>query len=365
MNTQKKDMAVCILFALIFATGFFLCVFFPKSEYSYSERRSLASPPVFSASAFWSGRFMSDFEAYAVDHIPFREQLRMFKALTAKNIFRRQDNNGIYLWNGFLTAMEYPLNEDSLNRAIDRFRYVCEKYFTENNNVFFSVIPDKNACIARESGHPAMDYALFEALASQKADFAEYIKISDLLESDDYYKTDTHWRQERITDVAERLARAMDAVLSQDYEIRTLEHNFYGVYYGQAALPLQPDSLQYLTGKAIENCIVFDLQNNREISVYDLEKAKGKDPYEMFLSGSLSLITIDNPDAPADKQLVIFRDSFGSSIAPLFISGYSKITLADIRYVHPDLLGQFVDFENCDILFLYSTLVLNHSETLK
>ncbi len=43
MNTQKKDMAVCILFALIFATGFFLCVFFPKSEYSYSERRSLAS----------------------------------------------------------------------------------------------------------------------------------------------------------------------------------------------------------------------------------------------------------------------------------------------------------------------------------
>ena len=37
MNTQKKDMAVCILFALIFATGFFLCVFFPKSEYSYSE----------------------------------------------------------------------------------------------------------------------------------------------------------------------------------------------------------------------------------------------------------------------------------------------------------------------------------------
>ena len=32
------------------------------------------------------------------------------------------------------------------------------------------------------------------------ADFAEYISISDLLERDDYYKTDTHWRQEKITD---------------------------------------------------------------------------------------------------------------------------------------------------------------------
>lgn len=365
MNTRKKDMTVCILFALIFAAGFLLCVFIPKSEYSYSERRTLASPPDFSVSALWSGRFMSDFDAYAVDHIPFREQLRMVKALTSKDVFRRQDNNGIYLWKGFLSAMEYPLNEASLDRAIGRFRYICEKYLTEKNKVYLSVIPDKNACLARESGHPAMDYASFEALAAQKADFAEYIGISDLLEKEDYYKTDTHWRQERITDVAERLARAMGAVLSQDYETRTLDQDFYGVYYGQAALPLQPDTLQYLTGKAIENCSVCDWQNNREISVYDLEKAKGKDPYEMFLSGSLSLITIDNPDAPRDKQLVIFRDSFGSSIAPLFISGYSKITLADIRYVHPDLLGQFVDFENCDILFLYSTLVLNHSETLK
>lgn len=365
MNTRKKDMAVCILSALIFATGFLLCVFLPRSDYSYSERRALASAPGLSASTLWSGRFMSDFDTYAVDHIPFREQLRMVKALTAKNIFGRQDNNGIYLWKGFLSAMEYPLNENSLDRAIDRFRYICEKYLTDKNQIFFSVIPDKNLYLAKESGHPSMDYAALEALASQKADFAEYIGISDLLEREDYYKTDTHWRQERITDVAERLAASMGAGLSSDYQVLTLNQDFYGVYYGQAALPLKPESLQYLTGKAIENCKVYDWQNNREISVYDPEKAAGKDPYEMFLSGSLSLITIENPNAPADKKLILFRDSFGSSIAPLLISGYSKITLVDVRYIHPDLLGQFVDFENCDILFLYSTFVLNHSDTLK
>ena len=53
------------------------------------------------------------------------------------------------------------------------------------------------------------------------------------------------------------------------------------------------------------------------------------------------------------------------SIAPLLISGYSKITLVDIRYIHPDYLARFIDFEGCDVLFLYSTLVLNNSETLK
>ena len=85
----------------------------------------------------------------------------------------------------------------------------------------------------------------------------------------------------------------------------------------------------------------------------------------MFLSGSLSLITIENPNATTDKELVIFRDSFGSSIAPLLVEGYAKVTLVDIRYIASDLVGRFVDFENQDVLFLYSTLVLNNSVTLK
>ena len=85
----------------------------------------------------------------------------------------------------------------------------------------------------------------------------------------------------------------------------------------------------------------------------------------MFLSGSLSLITIENPNATTDKELVIFRDSFGSSIAPLLVEGYAKITLVDIRYITSDLVGRFIDFENQDVLFLYSTLVLNNSVTLK
>ena len=96
-----------------------------------------------------------------------------------------------------------------------------------------------------------------------------------------------------------------------------------------------------------------------------MEKAYGKDPYEMFLSGSLSLITIENENAKTDKELVIFRDSFGSSIAPLFVEGYKKITLVDIRYIHPDMLEKYIEFNNQDVLFMYSTSVLNNSETIK
>ncbi len=365
MNGKKKDIALCFIFLTLFLGGFLLCLFLPKEKYSDSERRMLSPKPEWSAQGIGSGRFMTEFESYAADTFPFRDSFREIKALTALKIFAKQDNNGVYLSDGFLSAMEYPMNEASIVRAAERFRYVCEKYLTEENKVYLSVIPDKNCFLAKESGHPSMDYEAFEKEMAQKADFAEYIPISDLLEKEDYYKTDTHWRQEKITDVAERLAQAMGTALSGDYKIHTLESNFYGVYYGQAALPLPPEKIQYITGTDLDDCTVYDWQNHREIPVYDMEKAVGRDPYEMFLSGSLSLLTIRNPNARADKKLVIFRDSFGSSIAPLLVSGYGQITLVDIRYIHPDYLEQFVDFDNCDVLFLYSTLVLNHSDTIK
>ena len=365
MDIRRKDKILCIIFALFFAAGFLLCVFYPKENYSDSERRRLSAMPELSAKTVWNGRFMSGFETFAADTFPFREQLRTVKALTAAEIFRRGDNNGIYVSEGFLSKLEYPMNTASLDRALLRFRYVCGKYLTEENRVFLSVIPDKNCFLAKESGRPSMDYQAFEDYVKREADFAEYITISDLLKKEDYYKTDTHWRQERIADVAKRLAEGMGAALLEEYVVHTLDADFYGVYYGQAALPLVPDEIKYLTGEAISTCKVYDWQNGRDIPVYSMEKAEGKDPYEMFLSGPLSLVTIENPLAREGKRLIIFRDSFGSAMAPLLASGYSEITLADIRYMNPDNLGKFVDFEGCDVLFLYSTLVLNNSETLK
>lgn len=365
MHTKKKNIILCTAFALLFAGGFLLCVFLPREKYSDSERRMLNPMPNLSIKQIISGRFMSDFESYAVDAFPFRDSFRRIKAAAAASVFLRQDNHGLYETDGFLASLEYPMREDEMTRAAQRFRSVCNKYLTDENNVYFSVIPDKNCFLAKESFHPSMDYEEFEEKMAEKADFAEYISIADLLEKEDYYKTDTHWRQEKITDVAKRLALAMGAELLQDYTVHTLKQDFYGVYYGQASLSVAPDTICYVTGGEIDTASVYDWQNGREIPVYDLEKAKGRDPYEMFLSGSLSLLTIKNPHARTGKKLVLFRDSFGSSIAPLLISGYAQIDLVDIRYIHPDHLGRYIDFDACDVLFLYSTLVLNHSDAIK
>ena len=85
----------------------------------------------------------------------------------------------------------------------------------------------------------------------------------------------------------------------------------------------------------------------------------------MFLEGSKDIIEINNPNSNNNKKLIIFRDSFGSSIAPLFISSYSTITLIDIRYINSNSIDEYVSFDNSDVLFLYNTTLLNNSITLK
>ena len=72
------------------------------------------------------------------------------------------------------------------------------------------------------------------------------------------------------------------------------------------------------------------------------------------------MITIDNPNAATDKELVIFRDSFGSSLAPLLVEGYAKITILDARYLNEAMIGKFVEFDDQDVLFIHCTSVINN-----
>ena len=110
---------------------------------------------------------------------------------------------------------------------------------------------------------------------------------------------------------------------------------------------------------------MYHFESDSYKSVYDLSKGEGKDLYEVFLSGSVSLLTIEDPHAQTDRELIVFRDSFGSSLAPLLVQGYKSVTLVDIRYISSAMLDRFLDFHGQDVLFLYSTLVLNNSQQLR
>lgn len=362
---QKRNRICVAVVGVVFACVTLASWLIPERDFSDSERRKLTQLPTLSLETVLDGSFMSDFERYTQDQFPLRDQLRTLKAYTAYGAFHQLDNNGIYLSDGYAAKLEYPLDETSVQHATDRFAYLYDRYLADRDcNVYVSVVPDKSYYLAQQNGYLSMDYEKLISLVRENMDYATYVDITTTLELVDYYRTDTHWRHEKLLDTAQALADAMGVSISADYEEKTLEQPFYGVYYGQAALPMPAETMVYLTNACLDACVVTNFEDGTVGGVYDLEKAMGKDPYELFLSGSVSLLTVENPNAAQDKELILFRDSFGSSIAPLLAQGYSKITLVDIRYLRPEYLERFVTFDNQDVLFLYSTLVLNNSETI-
>ena len=289
-------------------------------------------------------------------------------SLTALEVFDRQEPDGLYRVGAHLVQAEPRLEPDMLDYAAGKFQTIYEDYLAESGcRTYLAVIPGKHAFLAGD--RPSLDCRAMTDDLTEKAPFLEPIDLTGVVTLSDYYRTDVHWKQEEILDVAQSLGDAMGVpITGEGYTVVTLSEDFRGSYLDHQDLPLPPDAIRYLTSPALDGCTVtcWDLLGRPQPGVvYDTVKAHQRYLYDLYLSGPQGLQTLENPKAATDKELILFRDSFGSSLAPLLAQGYAKITLVDLRYMSSFLLGEYMDFHGQDVLFLYSSLLLNNSLSLK
>ncbi len=362
MKNKSISLVILTLWALLTAALWFG----PRQSVSDSERRPLAQMPEITVDAVLNGKFMSDFEDFTLDQFPLRDTFRTVKSLFHQYILGQSDNNGIYLHSGYAAKQEYPLNPVSISHISRILNRICRQHLSDSR-VFMAIVPDKGQYLAEESGHLSLPFGKLNTMLLDVMPQVTPIDLYDTLDYTDYYRTDTHWKQETLLPAASKLAEILGipAPNAEDYTAVSAEKPFYGVYYGQAALPMEPDTLTWLESDILNNCTVYDHETGETTDIYNLEKLESKDLYDVFLSGAKPLLTIQNPAAETEKELIVFRDSFGSSMIPLLVHGYSTITVVDIRYLSSTLLPQFIDFHGQDVLFLYSTLVLNSSDTIR
>ncbi len=356
---MKKNHLGILLLAVVWAGLTLFAWFGPEKDISLSERRTLERMPKLTAQSLSGGRFMKDFEEYTLDQFPLRDSFRSLKALNHRYVFGQKDNNGVYITGGYVAELEYPLDEASVSRALKQFNLLHDLYLQDAARILTTVVPDKSYYLAEENGYPVMDHEAMFSMVREGMPWAEYVDITGALTLEDYYYTDTHWRQESIVDVAALLADALDVTVTREYTKTALERPFYGVYRGQAALPLEPETVYLMESDLLKDCRVYNYTSESYADVYDMTRLDGYDLYEVYLSGAQSLLRIENPNASTDRELIVFRDSYGSSLVPLLVQDYAAVTLIDVRYILPQRIGNFVDFEGKDILFMYSSLVLN------
>lgn len=349
-----KNKIIVGIFIVFLGTGFILSILIPDQEISFYERRKLTNIENLKET------FPDQLDDYMSDQFPGRNLSLKISSIWNRYFLLNKEYNDVYIKDGSIIEKNYPVDEKSVDGFIDKINKVSKKY-QKNSNIYYTIIPDKSYFL-EEGKHLKIDFASMIEKVTKKVE-GEYIDILNEFTLEDYFKTDIHLKQNAYFKVIPLITEKMNLkVQKQEYEKYTID-NFYGASFSKAPY-LKSEQLNYYSNQEIKRSLVTHLEYGIK-DVYDLTELDSVDFYNIFLSGPSALIEIENIESESKKELIVFRDSFGSSFVPLLTPYYKKITVVDLRYISDEKIEELVSFDNKDILFMYSTLLVNNSEILK
>lgn len=367
----EKIKNITTTFAFLLVLGLFSLLALTRIShpisYSTVEKRPLAQfPKNITFASLIDKKSIEEFEKFSVDQFPFREPFRAIKANVSLHVLKAKQNNGYAIENGSIAQIKTAFDPAKIERSVGRLSYIFNRYLADSGaTVYFALIPDKNYYFADQYGYPSPDYGELIHLTQTALPQATHVNLFDALTLEDYYLTDWHWDQAHLGKVLTTLGDAMGFTsrLPDSYRTKTL-FPFRGGYHDQSALYPPPETLTYLQNEVIDALSVYNYATKKTSGVYHRELFDSSTPYDFFLEGLQGLQRIDNPYATAKGELIVFRDSFASPLLPLIAQAFRTVYIVDIRNVRPEALGNFLNFKDIDVLFLFSTTVLD-SDTFK
>ena len=189
---QWSTLAVCALFLFGLPLWHLLS---PDEEFSKSERRRLEQLPELTLSGVVGGEYFEEMEDYLLDQFPKRDAFRSVKSVFSFSVLRQKDVGGLYRQDGHLGKLETALDEAQFSYGIRKLNEVREA-LPKSCAVYYAVIPDKNVYLAQPNGYPHIDYDDMLRRLREGLENMTEIPLFDLLDANDYYRTDAHWRQD-------------------------------------------------------------------------------------------------------------------------------------------------------------------------
>lgn len=358
MNNKVKEIVLSLIFITFLFTFMIVNILKKDDDISYSERRKLEKLPKITYNSLIDGTYFNALDKYTTDQFVGRDSFRKIKINI--DLLTKNNYNNLYLYNDYIIEELYPLNKESVLNVTNKINDIKNKYLNETNNIFYSIVPDKNYFV--NDDNLKLDYNELKNIMDTNLNI-EYIDIFNELSLEDYYKTDTHWKEEKIEKVVNKLSSKMNFKINSNYSFKEIS-DFNGTYSSRIIKEDIKDKIYILDNDI--TALVYNYESDKYEDIYDLNKLNSLDKYNIYLNGSVSLLKIINNEYDESKKdLIVFRDSYGSSLIPLLIDGYNNITIIDIRYIKSSMLKDYIDFNNKDVLFLYSTLLINDSFTLK
>ena len=357
MNNKVKNIVLSIIFITFLFTFMIVNIVKKDDDISYSERRKLQKMPKITYDSVINGTYFNTLDKYTTDQFILRDNFRKIKIDI--DLLTKNNYNKLYLYKDYIIEETYPLNKESILNVTNKINNIKRTYLNDTNNIYYSIVPDKN--YFANGDNLKLDYNELKNIMNSNLDI-KYIDIFNELSLEDYYKTDTHWKEEKLSKVVNKLSKEMNFNINNNYNFKRIS-DFNGTYSSRIVRKDIKDEIYILDN--VNDMNVYNYETNGYEKIYDLTKLNSFDKYNVYLSGSVSLLKIESMNTSSNKELIVFRDSYGSSLIPLMVDGYKSITVVDTRYISSSMLSNYIDFNNKDILFLYSTLLINDSFTLK
>ena len=361
MSDKIKDIVVTIIFLFTVISLFLINVIKEDTDISVAERRKLATMPELTTKSLFDGTYFKKFDSYVTDQFVERDAFRKIKIDI--ELSTKGEYNNLYLYDDYIIEEIFPLNSNSINNLTSKINYIKDTYLNDNSNIYYTIIPDKNYFV--NNGNLKLDYNKLQDMMKSNLTNLNYINIFDKLTLDNYYKTDTHWKEEDLFNVANTIANQMNFDITNNNNVVNTITTFKGSYAGRLSVTKDIDTIKTISNPSTLNSSVYNYETKKYTDIYDYTKINSLDKYDIYLSGAVPIIDITNNNTSSDKELIVFRDSYGSSLIPLLIEGYKKITVIDIRYISSKILNKYIDFNDQDVLFMYSILTINNSFSIR
>lgn len=361
MSDKIKDIVVTIIFLFTIIALFLINIIKEDTDISVAERRKLATMPELTTKSLFDGTYFKKFDSYVTDQFVERDAFRKIKIDI--ELSTKGEYNNLYLYDDYIIEEIFPLNSNSINNLTNKINYIKDTYLNDNSNIYYTIIPDKNYFVNK--GNLKLDYNKLQDMMKSNLTNLNYINIFDKLTLDNYYKTDTHWKEEDLFDVANTIANQMNFDITNNNNVVNTITTFKGSYAGRLSVTKDIDTIKTISNPSTLNSSVYNYETKKYTDIYDYTKINSLDKYDIYLSGAVPIIDIINNNSSSDKELIVFRDSYGSSLIPLLIEGYKKITVIDIRYISSKILNKYIDFNDQDVLFMYSILTINNSFSIR
>ena len=328
-NFDKIITAVVCFIIIAFCVGM---VATPHKEFSDKENRTLASKPKLTSKNLISGKYTADLGEYLADQFPLRDGFVSAKAYFELLQGKVENNGVIYAKGGLLI----PKADADSSRMEENLKSIQALEDNSGKDVLVAALPRTIDVFGEflPKGYPKEETkkvweeynALTKNLGLKGVDLYEA-----LCESNAYYSTDHHYTSYGAYLTYHQLQGELNYTPKEKdfFKIERVADDFCGTAMRSSGFYLaKKDSIElYRYEGDTEYTVIAD---EKQISLYDMEKLKTTDKYGVFLGGNHGRVDITKKGENRPKLLIV-RDSFADSLAP-FLAMHYDLTLIDLRY---------------------------------